>query len=278
MPTLEIRNALLKGSAFINRCIVKDETDYHSHEFVEIAYVASGIGFHDINGTRFDVKKGDVTLINYDTSHKFAATEHELVIYNCIFAPSYFDAVFSDSRNFFDVSNHFLLGNFYEQDFESYIHVTADNNENAHILNIFERLLKEYENKQIGYKEIMRGYMIELLIIIFRLASRTKVNKSQELLDSLEYINSHFTFDIKLNDLATMVNTSTTHYCRLFKSLTGTTVTRYIQSLRIEEACHLLNSTDKNVVEIANSVGYSDIKHFYSVFKKITSKLPKDFR
>ena len=37
-------------------------------------------------------------------------------------------------------------------------------------------------------------------------------------------------------------------------------------------------STDKNVIEIAQEVGYSDSKHFYNVFKKFTGKRPKDFR
>jgi AraC-like DNA-binding protein len=184
----------------------------------------------------------------------------------------------SGSRNFFDVSNHFLLGNFYTSDFASHINAMAGSSENAHILNIFERMLQEYERKQIGYKEIMRGYLIELLVIIFRLQMQTCENKSHKIMEALDYINTHFSQDIKLELLASISNASVTNFCRLFKSLTGTTVTHYIQTLRIEEACRLLSSTDKNVIEIANDVGYSDMKHFYDVFKKITNKLPKEFR
>ena len=139
-------------------------------------------------------------------------------------------------------------------------------------------MLHEYECKQIGYKEIMRGYLIELLVIIFRLRMQTEENKSHKIMEALDYINIHYTQNIKLEQLASMSNASVTNFCRLFKSLTGITVTHYIQTLRIEEACRLLSSTDKNVIEIANDVGYNDIKHFYDVFKKITNKLPKELR
>lgn len=278
METNRIIEALSKGSAYINRCVVDIATSYHSHNFVEIAYVADGEGTHNINGTQLPIKKGNITLINYDIPHKFIPSNGPLVIYNCIFTPAFFDEMLSGSRNFFDVSNHFLLGNFYTSDFASHINAMAGSSENAHILNIFERMLQEYERKQIGYKEIMRGYLIELLVIIFRLQMQTCENKSHKIMESLDYINTHFSQDIKLELLASMSNASVTNFCRLFKSLTGTTVTHYMQTLRIEEACRLLSSTDKNVIEIANDVGYSDTKHFYDVFKKITNKLPKEFR
>ena len=278
MPHDEIIEALQTGAAFVNRCIVETQTGYHSHNFVEIAYVASGEGIHTINGKSFAVKKGNIALINYDVPHQFCATESSLVIYNCIFTPSYFDALLTGSRNFFDINNHFLFGNFNDTNAESDIDVIAGSNENAHILNIFERMLDEYENKQFGYKEIMRGYLIELLVMIFRLQMQTPNHKSHKILDALDYIHTHFTRDIPLETLATMSNASVTYFCRIFKCATGMTVTQYLQTLRIEEACRLLSATDKNVIEIANNVGYSDIKHFYNVFKRITHKIPKDFR
>ena len=273
-----IAEVLLKGSAYINRCIVSDETTFHSHNFVEIDYVADGVGKHIIGDSVYETQKGHITLINYDVPHKFTATDSELIIYNCIFTPGYFDAALTGSRNFFDVTNHFLLSNFYTQDFDSYIDVIASSSENAHVLNIFERMLQEYERKQIGYKEIMRGYLIELLVIIFRLQLHAGTNQNEKMSEVFDYINTHYTEDIRIDRLAAISQFSTSHFCRTFKSMTGTTVISYIQALRIDEACRLLRETDQNVLEIADAVGYSDIKHFYNIFKKITGKLPKDFR
>ena len=274
----EIDEALLAGSAYIDRCTVDTATAYHSHNFVEIAYVSDGSGTHIINGRSYHIQKGNITLINYDIPHKFEAADNPLIIYNCIFTPAYFDLVLAGSRNFFDVSNHFLLGNFYSNDFQSFIDVQADSGENAHIQNIFQRMLLEYESKQLGYKEIIRGYLIELLILIFRLQMHSRPDHSDKLLNAIDYINGHYTQEIRIGELAALSNASISSFCRKFKALTGTTVIHYIQELRMEEACRLLNSTDKNVTTIANDVGYSDIKHFYNVFRKITHRLPKDFR
>lgn len=278
MAYSEIDEALRAGSAYINRCVVDAETDYHAHNFVEIAYVADGSGTHTVSGSSFRTQKGHITLINYDIPHKFTAGDSPLTVYNCVFTPAYFDRVLAGSRNFFDVNNHFLLGNFYNNDFQSYIDVRADSGENAHIQNIFQRMLKEYESRQLGYREIIRGYLIELLILIFRLRLHAGKDNSGKLLDALDYIGTRYTQEIRLAELAALCSMSVSTFSRAFKALTGTTAIGYIQELRIEEACRLLGTTDRSVADIASEVGYSDIKHFYEVFKRITRRLPKDFR
>lgn len=280
MITKEITQQVEREMLYINRIVVQptDQTTYHSHSFVEIVYIAEGTGIHRIGNQVFHAKKGDIALINYDVPHQVSAIDETLIVYNFLFTPNYLDAALKNSRNFFDISQNFLLGNFYQSDFDRYIYVSVSGNENVHILNIYDRLLQEYERKQIGYREIMRGYLIELLITIFRLNMHERTGNSSKLLETLDYIGTHFTEDLSLDHLAAMSEYSISGFGRNFKALTGVTVTRYIQTFRIEHACKLLYETDKTVIEIANEVGYSDIKHFYSVFKKITGKLPKEFR
>ena len=253
-------------------------TTYHIHSFVEIVYVAEGRGIHHIGDEVFHVEKGDLALINYDVPHQVSAAEGPLLVYNFLFTPDYLDASLKASRNFFDMSQHFLLGNFYQGGFERYIHVRADGGENVHIRNIYDRLLWEYEKKQIGHREIMRGYLIELLITIFRLSMQERTGGSEGLLPVLDYIGTHFTEELRLEQLATMAEYSVSSFGRKFKAFTGMSVIRYIQTLRIEYACSLLSQTTKSVADIAAEIGYSDSKHFYTVFKKITGKLPRNFR
>ncbi len=269
--------ALNNGSAYINRYVTK-RTGYHSHDFVEIAYVADGTGTHVINGTTYKTSKGDIFLINYDVPHEFIAGETPILIYNCIFTPDYFDSALKESRNFFDITDHFLLSDIYTDMPKNYIFVTANGSENNHILNIYERLLQEFNEKQIGYRDIMRGYVIELLVIICRLKLCVNSNKTQKMLEILAYINANYKRTVKIEELAEMVGYSNSHFRRVFKELTGKTLKQYIQLLRIEEAYRLLKDRENSVEQIASEVGYSDIKHFYSVFKKISGKLPKNFR
>ena len=273
-----IGSALQSGSAYINRCTVDSNTTYHSHDFVEIAYVAEGTGDHVVNGVVYHISKGDIFLINYDIRHEFVVTDEPLVVYNCIFTPAYFNEALSESRNFFDVSDHFLFSNLYTNLPTEYIFVSAHGSENNHILNIYERMLHEFTEKQIGYRDIMRGYVIELLVIICRLKLNVGSDKTQKLLEILEHINSHYKENILIEELALINGYSVSHFRRLFKDLTGKTVSCYIQTLRVEEACKLLKNHALSVEQVAREVGYSDMKHFYAVFKRISGKRPKDFR
>ncbi len=165
-----------------------------------------------------------------------------------------------------------------ENNHSDYIFTTARGSEINHILNIYERMLQEFTEKQIGYRDIMRGYVIELLVIIYRLKLSVDSGRTQKMLEILEHINAHYKKNIQTEQLAALAGFSASHFRRIFKSLTGKTLNHYVQTLRVEEACKLLKNNEMSVEQVAEEVGYSDMKHFYTVFKKITGKLPKTFR
>ena len=88
------------------------------------------------------------------------------------------------------------------------------------------------------------------------------------MLEIIEHINVHYIEKLCAEDLAIIAGFSVSHFRRIFKSLTGKTLNLYIQTIRVHEACKLLQNKDMNVEQIAQTVGYSDMKHFYSVFKE----------
>lgn len=278
MSQKEIEAILRTGSAYVNRCTVLERTAYHAHNFVEIAYVAAGEGLHVVGGIEHKTSAGDVFLINYDVPHAFISGKTPLLVYNCIFTPAYFNAALGESRNFFDVTDHFLLTNLYTNLPTDYIFATARGGENNHVLNIYERMLWEYQSKQIGYRDILRGYVIELLVVICRLKLSVDSGRTQRMLEILEHINVHYRESVSVEELAASAGYSASHFRRIFKTLTGKTPNLYLQTLRVQEACRLLQDPERSVEQIAREVGYSDMKHFYTVFKRVTGKLPKAFR
>ena len=279
MPQWEnILNVLNSDSAFVSHHLITAGMSYHSHDFVEIVYVAKGTGIHLVNEKKYNVSEGDIFLINYDTKHAFAAQNGSLLLYNCMFTPSYFDHTLNGSRNFFDITDRFLIGDLYANFSTDYIFVSARGSEANHVQNIYERLFHEFNTKQLGYRDIMRGYIIELLVIICRLNLNVDSERTKKMLEIIEHINVHYMEKLCAEDLAIIAGFSVSHFRRVFKSLTGKTLNLYIQTIRIHEACKLLKDKNINVEQVAEAVGYSDMKHFYSVFKRITGKLPKDFR
>jgi two-component system response regulator YesN len=84
--------------------------------------------------------------------------------------------------------------------------------------------------------------------------------------------------ELSLNKMAQSVRLSPWHLCHLFKSETGMTLTRYLKTLRMQRAKHLLESTFLSVKEIMNEVGVSDESHFVRDFKAIYGMAPAQYR
>nr|WP_240966681.1 helix-turn-helix domain-containing protein [Nodosilinea sp. P-1105] len=65
---------------------------------------------------------------------------------------------------------------------------------------------------------------------------------------------------------------------RRFKTATGSTLIEYLQNLRIEEAKHQLETSDKSVENICYEVGYEDVSFFRRLFKRLTGITPSQYR
>lgn len=53
---------------------------------------------------------------------------------------------------------------------------------------------------------------------------------------------------------------------------------RYMQKIKIEAAKHLLETTDRDILDIMLSSGYQDLKSFRELFKNLTGLTPKAYR
>jgi two-component system, response regulator YesN len=94
-----------------------------------------------------------------------------------------------------------------------------------------------------------------------------------------DYIEDHYQNpDISLNSIASFVNLSPSHFSVVFSRETGETFIGYLTRKRIEKAKELLRSTSLRTSEISERIGYENPHYFSTVFKKITSFSPTDFR
>lgn len=86
--------------------------------------------------------------------------------------------------------------------------------------------------------------------------------------------NEKFNSDI----LASAMNTSSSSLYRRLKSLTGYSSAEFVRSIRIKRAAQLLADKDRTVTEVAYDVGFSDVKHFRTVFQKQFNCTPSEYR
>jgi transcriptional regulator GlxA family with amidase domain len=88
------------------------------------------------------------------------------------------------------------------------------------------------------------------------------------------YIESNFHEKISVEDLSSKFSVSRRNFDRRFIKATGNTPTEYSQRVKIESAKKAFETSRKTVNEVMYEVGYSDVKAFREVFRKITGLSP----
>ncbi|XGV94810.1 MAG: helix-turn-helix domain-containing protein [Leptolyngbya sp. BL-A-14] len=94
----------------------------------------------------------------------------------------------------------------------------------------------------------------------------------------LDYIQTYLDRDIKLMELAELVDMSQYHFCRLFKQSTGVPPHQFVLQQRIERAKQLLQQQNFAIADIALSCGFKSQSHLTTLFRKFTGSTPKAFR
>jgi AraC family transcriptional regulator len=94
----------------------------------------------------------------------------------------------------------------------------------------------------------------------------------------LDYMNDHLEHDIKLVDLAALLNMSQFHFSHLFKQAIGTSPYQYLLQQRIERAKQLLKGSDRSIMEIAFLCGFNSHSHLSKQFRQVTGMTPKAYR
>lgn len=122
-------------------------------------------------------------------------------------------------------------------------------------------------------------YLRRLGEILFRISSENNSNKTRQLIASIQnYIQSHLSENLNLTVIADYANYNASHISRLFKRYTGSNLSEYITSCRIEYAKSLLSQTEDTVQVISQKTGFHTSQYFSSTFRKSTGLSPNEYR
>ncbi len=267
----------------VNRATESFELPLHNHEFIELTYIAEGEGFHHIDTQVIRVRKGDLCFIPIGMPHVFRPTstntqKQPLVVYNCIFTADVLLKL-----------NQFCANGKTKQFIESLDRASAtffsvlDMDET--IEKLFLQMHREYSLQQAGSEDYLVALLLQMLIAIQRLKEISKVpagspynHRLQQFDQLLNYMEQHYSEPITLTHLAAKSLWSERHLQRLFHQHTEQSFSHYIQSLRIQKSRELLRNSQHKIAAIAELVGYKDIGHFLSIFKRITGMTPNEYR
>lgn len=147
---------------------------------------------------------------------------------------------------------------------------------------IFKQMIQELQQCRAGYEELLAMLLRQIFIIINRQMTKERTLKSDyldtEMELALEYFNTNYNKELNVEDYAASRGMSVSWFIRTFRQYAGTTPMQYIVALRITNAQMLLETTNYNVTEIGNFVGYDNPLYFSRIFKKQKGFSPSEYR
>ena len=100
----------------------------------------------------------------------------------------------------------------------------------------------------------------------------------QELKPLIAFVEENYMEDIKMDKLATLINCSRTQLNRRFQALLHMTPTEFLMALRVQAARRLLDTTQKDIADIAYESGFCDQSHLTRRFRILTGETPASYR
>lgn len=111
-----------------------------------------------------------------------------------------------------------------------------------------------------------------------QLLSLSREHNNKLVQNAQEWINHHINEAFTIAELANSLATSERSLVRHFKNVLAITPLKYVQSLRINTAKYLLETSDLNLDRIIEKVGYKDRSTFSKLFSQHTGIPPMSYR
>lgn len=283
----------------INQPVVRDALDYpvyhyhlisqnscclfalHWHRACELIVVVSGVLTLSIDNCTYSISQGHFAFVNPGQFHSGLNAENSLCeIYVIAFDMDILSNNIDISKNAFEdiksnrimAFNTFLLDDFLEKE----------------LVSNFNQMIILLRNKSDYYEIGTKVCLINILYLILSnkayiiksiKAQTHRINLDSERIKTvIGFISENYSTQIRIEQMAKLINLSTQHFCRFFKTKTEMSPINYINSFRIEKACEMLFETDKPLVDISMECGFDNLSYFIKQFKKRKLYTPAEYR
>lgn len=253
----------------------------HWHEHLEIVYVTGGAITASINDVSYELKKGDIFLVNSNDIH-YTYTHEDARYFLLQIPPVHLERV-SPRWN--------------SLKFQEFIPGESEDGEknrnmvraclNSQMAEIFHEIDGLYQEKKEGYHLLVLAAVYRLLFLLYTEGIRTEEEASgshgalrdlERMKLCMEYVQAHYGETISLADAAGFLSITPEHFCRLFRKYTGQTFLAYVNQIRMEHFYNDLLETDENITFLLDKNGITNYKGFLLKFKDRYGQSPKAVR
>ena len=236
--------------------IMHNISNQYPYDYYVFEYVVKGVGHIETPEEKYTVKEGDFYFLNKLRYHIYYADPDDP--YEKIFL------VLKGSFVDFLVSSYHLMDGVY-------IKKVNLNNLMMHVINLLNR------DGPINYDRVAVS-VLEIFQQVFPSPYQNNLT-SKRLPEMIKnYIDTHITEKITLEDISNNLYISKSHIERAFKKEYGQTPLAYCAHQKIVRVASMLVTTDYSLSQIAQQLGFSDVKYMSKSFKKIKGKTPMQYK
>ncbi len=245
------------------------EFPYHYHAFHKVIMVLAGRAEYAVEGERYTLRPGDFVLVGRGSIHRPIMTDgdfYERIVF--YISPEYLQG---QSLPEADLERCFSLA----QERFCYVYRAA---EDDGIQALFRALEISEKENAFGAKLRSRALFTELMVAINRAVIRGDGGEGQgdnKVVAILQYLNSHLTEPLTIDELAARFFISKYHMMRRFREETGYTIHSYVSEKRLLLAQQMLQR-GYSLARAAEECGYQDYSTFSRAYKKHFGRSPSD--
>jgi AraC-like DNA-binding protein/mannose-6-phosphate isomerase-like protein (cupin superfamily) len=272
-----------KAFAYFSDFKSGEKTQFHTHDYIELAYIVEGEFQQRIMGKDIKFKKGEICLIDKNCLHQDYLFFNKSTILFIGLANEIFDEVMVEKIEEEGILNFLRMALMKQKDIQQYVHFKPKNLEDNQIETLLLTLLTELECNDEASKYICKGLLIRIIHQIstkyeFFLSNEQRKKMNWLVFEEItNYIKENYK-GITIKDLVSRFHFNEDYYNRLLKDKTGMTYSEYVQNIKLTHAQTLLKTTSMTVDEVANQVGYHNKGYFYKIFVNKFGMTPSKYR
>lgn len=250
----------------------------HTHDYVEVVYMCRGTTVHIVEGTHIRLQQGELLFMNQSARHEVMEAGEQDIAVNFIVLPDFFNNVLSLVGEEETPLRRFIVDCLCgKTSGAGFLHFRTAGI--VTVENLVENLLLILLRESSGKRKLSQMTMALLFMELIGLTQTLQIPNQQQavMVRVLAYIETNYA-DGSLTELADLLHYNLYGLSREIRQKTGKTYTQLAQEKRLAQAAFLLKSTDRNIDDIANAVGYENMGYFHRIFKECYGVSPRAYR
>jgi AraC-like DNA-binding protein len=229
-----------------------------------LIYCTEGKGWLEVPAGRFMVNPNEYLIIPADMPHKYGADGSmpwsiHWVHFKGVQAPTFASLL--------------------SKQFKEFVSYSPFLDERIRIFDsIYKTLESGYSFDNLNYSSITFGYFLASFSFAEKFASAHHPIEKDAVDISIEFMQNHLDVSLALEEIASSINLSVSHYSSLFRKKTGYSPVVYFNHLKIQHACQYLQFTTLRINQIATKLGILDQYYFSRMFTRIMGVSPLEYR